>query len=123
LRLSSTERVLTVTFSWEINLGTLALLIFYAVGVVVFLVRTQNRANAAHEKAEEAKGAAAQAHKRADDAHLAAGAYNAALALFREDVAREYVDREALREMEQRLTNAINRLGDRVDQALHQKRS
>lgn len=34
---------------------------------------------------------------------------------FREKVARDYVSRDALRELEERLVNAIERLGDRFD--------
>lgn len=39
----------------------------------------------------------------------------AAHALFREQVAKEYINREVAREMEDRLTAAIDRLGDRFD--------
>lgn len=35
--------------------------------------------------------------------------------LYREQIAREYIHREAMREVEDRLTQAIERLGDRLD--------
>lgn len=47
----------------------------------------------------------------------------AAFALYREQVARDYVHREMLREFEDRLTQAIDRLSERLDRfteaALH----
>lgn len=108
-----------MTFSWDFNTATLIAIGIQVVALIVFLVRTHSKANAAQEAAEEAKVAAEKAHKRADEAHLAVGVATAGLSLFREQVAANYVDREALREMEQRLTDAINRLGDRLDQSMH----
>lgn len=104
-----------VQFSWDFNTATLSLIVLQIIAFVVFIIRTHGRANGAYELAEKA-------HKRADEAHIAVGAYNAAHMLFREHVAAEYVDREALREMENRLTSAIDRLGDRLDQSMHRPR-
>ncbi len=42
----------------------------------------------------------------------------AALAQFREQVAREYVSREAMRELEERVVKAIDRVGDRLDRII-----
>lgn len=39
-------------------------------------------------------------------------------ALYREQIAREYIHREAMREVEDRLTAAIDRLGERLDRFL-----
>ena len=39
----------------------------------------------------------------------------AAFSLYREQVAREYIHREVMREVEDRLTQAIDRLGERLD--------
>lgn len=39
------------------------------------------------------------------------------LAAFKEHVAREYMTNNAMLQVEQRLTDAINRLGDRLDRA------
>ena len=43
---------------------------------------------------------------------------SAAFPLYREQIAREYIHREVMREVEERLTAAIDRLGDRLDRAL-----
>jgi hypothetical protein len=40
------------------------------------------------------------------------------LSLFREQVAADYVDRDALREIKRELIDAINRLGDRMDASM-----
>lgn len=45
------------------------------------------------------------------------------LASFREQVAREYVSREHLRELEDRLVSAIERLGDRLDRLFEKDRA
>jgi len=110
-----------MTFSWDFNTATLTLIALQIIGFVVFVTRTHGRANGAYDKAEEACESAEKAHKRADEAHLAVAAYNAAHMLFREHVAQNYVDREALRETEQRLIDTINRIGDRIDKALHDR--
>ena len=39
----------------------------------------------------------------------------ASFSTYREQVARDYIQREAMRELEDRLTAAIDRLGDRLD--------
>ena len=95
-------------FSWDFNTATLLLVIVQIVAFVVFIVRTHGVAQAASEMADKA-------HKRADDAHIAIVAYNATLMMFKEHVAAEYVDKNSLRDMEGRLVDAINRLGDRLD--------
>jgi hypothetical protein len=42
-------------------------------------------------------------------------ALTASFSLYREQIAREYIHREAMREVEDRLTAAIDRLGERLD--------
>lgn len=95
-------------FSWDFNTATLVLIVVQIVAFVVFIVRTHSVAQSASEMADKA-------HKRADDAHIAISAYHATLMLFKEHVASEYVDKSSLRDMEGRLVDAINRLGDRLD--------
>jgi uncharacterized membrane protein len=103
-----------MSVSWDFNTATLTLIGLQVIGFVVFIVRTHNKAIEAHETAEKA-------HKRADDAHLSVSAQAANLSLFREQVASNYVDREALREIKRELIDAINKLGDRFDQSIQKR--
>jgi hypothetical protein len=100
-----------MTFSWDMNPATLLIIAVQIVGFIVFVVRTHNRA-------AEADEAACKAQKRADEAVLNASAVGANLSLFREQVAADYVDRDALREIKRELIDAINRLGDRMDASM-----
>jgi uncharacterized membrane protein len=100
-----------MTFSWDMNPATLLIIAVQIVGFIVFVVRTHNRATEADE-------AACKAQKRADEAVLNTSAVAANLSLFREQVAAEYVDRDALREIKRELIDAINRLGDRMDASM-----
>jgi hypothetical protein len=86
-----------MTFSWDMNPATLLIIAVQIVGFIVFVVRT---------------------HNRAAEADAAASAVGANLSLFREQVAADYVDRDALREIKRELIDAINRLGDRMDASM-----
>lgn len=88
-------------FSPEVTLGFLLMLAAYLVGVTSFIVRTNTKANTAHDMAKEAQSAVS--------------VQTAALSLYKEHVASQYVDRQDLSEMEKRLTAAINNLGNRLD--------
>ena len=101
-----------MNFSWDFNTATLSLIAIQIVGFVVYLVRTSNKAEAAHQAAQEAQ-------ESADKAHLNISAHQANLSLFREQVAANYVDRDALRDIKRELIDAINKLGDRMDQAIN----
>jgi len=48
---------------------------------------------------------------------------DSAHALFREQVAREYVSREALREMEDRLAGSIKEIRERLDRVLDHRQA
>lgn len=65
-----------------------------------------------------AKADASEAKESAKEANDKIGIQAAAFALYREQVAREYIHREVMREVEDRLTQAIDRLGDRLDRVL-----
>lgn len=87
-----------MTFSWDFNVaaltGIVALIIAvvgHIVYVTIYLVKSNGRSSAAYKMAEKA-------HARADAAHIVISATNAALSMFREEVARDYIDRDALRE-------------------------
>jgi hypothetical protein len=103
-----------MTFSWDLNTATLLTLLTNLVLLVVFAVKTASKATSAKERADEAL-------ERADQAHIAIGTLSASFAMYREQVAEKYVDRTELREMEQRLTRAIENVGERVDALLHRK--
>ena len=114
---------------WELNPATILAILVQIVGFTVFIVRADNKAAVAKDvaakalvEAEDARvhaeAIADRAHKRADDAHLSVAALSANLSLFREQVAANYVDREALREIKQELLKAIEKLGDRMDESM-----
>lgn len=96
-----------MTFTWDFNTATLLGILGQAVLLIVYLVKTANTAKAAMKRADEA-------HRHADGAHEKSAALSGLLALHREQVAREYVDKAALREMEGRLTDRIDRVGDHL---------
>jgi hypothetical protein len=100
-----------MTFSWDFNTATLLAIVTQAVLVIIGLVRSDNRSKSAKELATDAK-------KRADEAHDKIAMQGETHALFREQVAREYVSREALREMEERLTHSIDGIRERLDKVL-----
>lgn len=61
---------------------------------------------------------AAAAEIAAKDASGQVAILTASFGLYRENVAKEYIHRETMREVEDRLTQAINRLGDRLDKII-----
>lgn len=63
----------------------------------------------------KAEANATEADRTARDAESKVTILSAAFSLYREQIAREYVNRDVAREMEDRLTVAIERLGDRFD--------
>ncbi|HWW46314.1 MAG TPA: hypothetical protein VNZ94_00545 [Xanthobacteraceae bacterium] len=83
-----------------------------AIGCVMALAKFwstySDRITRAEATAETAK---TQAHEAGEKVAV----MSAAFALYREQVAREYIHREVMREVEDRLTQAIERLGDRFD--------
>jgi vacuolar-type H+-ATPase subunit E/Vma4 len=59
-----------------------------------------------------------EAKEDAKEANDKATILSASFSLYREQIAREYIHREVMREVEDRLTQAIERLGDRLDRVL-----
>jgi Tfp pilus assembly protein PilO len=59
-----------------------------------------------------------EAKEDAKEANQKATLLSASFSLYREQIAREYIHREVMREVEDRLTQAIERLGDRLDRVL-----
>lgn len=65
-----------------------------------------------------AESVATEAQKASDHSRDQLAILTAQFSLYREQIAREYIHREVMREVEERLTQAIDRLGDRLDRVL-----
>lgn len=103
-----------MTFTWDFNTATLLAIACQVVLIIVFMVRTANTAKSAMTLAKEAM-------TNANDAHKDIAVLHGLLSLHKETVAREFVDKEALREMKSELLDSINRLSDRIDDVLDAK--
>lgn len=79
--------------------------------IIGFWMAISSRLTKAEVTAEDAK-------KDAEEANSKATLLSASFSLYREQIAREYIHREVMREVEDRLTQAIERLGDRLDRVL-----
>lgn len=88
--------------------GAIAVAIGSVISIITFWTRYSDRITKAHDIAEQAK-------KEAHDAAEKLAVLAASFSLYREQVAREYIHREVMREIEDRLTQAIDRLGARLD--------
>lgn len=89
--------------------------------VVTFWMNFSNRVTEAKNEAGRALSMAEDAKIAAHESSEKASLLSAAFGLYREQIAREYIHREVMREVEDRLTAAIERLGDRLDRVLEQK--
>lgn len=89
-----------------------------ATAILTFWMKFSDRITKADAKAERAETIAQEAKTDAHEANEKISLQSAAFALYREQVARDYIHREVMREVEDRLTDAINRLGDRLDKVL-----
>lgn len=70
-----------------------------------------------------AEAKAANAAIEAKEANEKAQLLSTSFGLYREQVARDYIHREVMREVEDRLTAAIDRLGDRLDRFVEASRN
>ena len=90
-----------------------------AIGALIAIIKLSNFYSDRITKAEGAAKAAAEiAQEAKKDAHEAAekiALLSASFGLYREQIARDYIHREVMREVEDRLTSAINGLGERLD--------
>ena len=86
-------------------------LIVPAIAILGFWMSLSSRLTKAEVVALEAEADAKEANEKAT-------LLSASFALYREQIAREYIHREVMREVEDRLTQAIERLGDRLDRVL-----
>ena len=90
-----------------ISIGSVMAAVAAGTTVLAFWMRFSDRVSKAQASADGALQEAAEAKKEAADARVALVALDRAFALYREAVAKEYVSRETLRELEQRVTNLI----------------
>lgn len=95
-------------FNWEINPATLLGLAVATLGIVRYCLTAENMAKAAAKAADEAADSARLAHEKI-------ALLQSAMSAYRETQAERLVSREVLREVEDRLTGAIEKLGDRLD--------
>jgi hypothetical protein len=95
-------------------IGVFGGLCIAAVGIVTFWMNFASRLTKAEA---DASAAATAAHEASEKIML----LSASFGLYREQIAREYIHREVMREVEERLTQAIDRLGDRLDRVLEKK--
>lgn len=104
-----------MSFQWDFNTATLLAFVSQIVLLIVFMVKTSNTAKSALTAAQAAA-------KRADEAHDRITTQHGLHSLLREEVARDYVDKRLMREMESRLSAALDRLSDRIDEALNRSK-
>ena len=82
-----------------------------------FATKIANNKSMAESAETAAKEAKIAAHESSEKVLL----LSASFGLYREQIAREYIHREVMREVEDRLTAAIERLGDRLDRVLEKQ--
>jgi biopolymer transport protein ExbB/TolQ len=91
--------------------------------ILKFWTSYSDRTTKSEAAAKTANDIAQEAKKDAHEAFEKVAVLAASFSLYREQVAREYIHREVMREVEDRLTQAIDRLGNRLDRfteaALH----
>jgi hypothetical protein len=101
-----------------INWGALVAALGAIGGILRFWTLYSDRLAAANAKADAAQKAAEEARREAKEAQDKTGILTAQFALYREQAVEKYINRDTLREVEERLTDAIERLGDRFDRAV-----
>src|SRR5580704_15855692 len=112
-RLCVPEGRLMGSLPWEAWIA-LAALITVHVTVGAVMVRALDRINAAKTEADEAK-------QSADTNTAKVALLEKDLVDHRIAVARDYVSKDALRDVETRIRGAIRRLSDRLDKRFHQE--
>jgi biopolymer transport protein ExbB/TolQ len=90
-----------------------------AIGALIAIIKLSNfysdRITKAQGSAKVAAEIAQEARKDAHDTAEKIALLSASFGLYCEQIARDYVHREVMREVEDRLTSAINGLGERLD--------
>lgn len=86
-----------------------------SITIISFWMRFSDRVTKAEAKSASATTIAQEARVAAHDCSEKLALQSAQFSLYREQVAKEYIHRESMREVEDRLTQAIDRLGARLD--------
>lgn len=90
----------------------------FAIAFATFWIRFGARIARAEGVSDEALKACEQAKRDHQEISNTLAIQTAQFSLYREQIARDYIHREVMREVEDRLTAAIDRLGDRLDRVL-----
>lgn len=101
-----------------VGIGTIAGLCTAGVTVVSFWIAFAEKIAAAKAAAERAEAVAEDAKKDTDDLQTQFASQVGQLSIFRETIAREYVDRDALQNLESRLMDTLKGLTERLDRVL-----
>lgn len=96
-----------MTFTWDFNTATLLAIATQIILSLTFIIRTASKAATAHDLAATTSERLA--------------ALSASFSLFREQVARDYVDNIELRAMKDELMGSLNRISERIDKVLERK--
>jgi len=95
--------------------GALVAALGSVTALITFWVNRGRAEGEAAVKVEQAQNAARDAKQVALEAHVKMSALEASFGIYRERIAAEYVSRQTLREVEDRISGAIERLGERLD--------
>lgn len=98
--------------------GAVAVALGSLLSILKFYGSASDRITKSEAAAKTASDIAQDAKKEAHETAEKIGILGASFSLYREQIAREYIHREVMREVEERLTQAIDRLGDRLDRVL-----
>jgi len=108
-----------MTLEWATISAVVGVAVF-GLSYATFWLKFGGRISTAETEAANAKAKAAEAVDKV-------GILSTSFSLYREQIARDYIHREAMREVEDRLTQAIDRLGERLDRfteaALHHNKN
>jgi hypothetical protein len=115
---------------FSVNVAAVGMIVVNLVGLIWFAFSTQATARSAARKADDAhKRLSVVEEKTAERLNVLTAAFSA----YRETIAERYISREVMREVEDRLSAAIenlartsaaaiDRLGDRLDQVADTRR-
>lgn len=104
-----------------VGIGAIAGLCTAGVTVLSFWIAFTEKIATAKAKAEAAEAMAEDAKRDAENIQTQLAAHVGTFAMFREHIAKEYIDRDALESMEKRIMNGLKEIGMRVDKVLQQQ--
>lgn len=101
--------------------GALIAALGSATGLITFWVNRGRAEGAAEQRLASAEAATVDSKRIALDAHAKVALLESAFGIYRERIAAEYVSRQTLREVEDRISGAIEKLGDRIDRSFEDR--